>query len=62
MILSCHFCQSSAGVLAAMVAYDSRALAHGQVVDDSDRDSGLVWRKAYTRALLRWHPDKITLR
>lgn len=52
----------TAGIIAALAQLDTlmdRQLSSGKRPDNI---SSMSWRKAYRKALLRWHPDKMSAR
>ncbi|KAA6423932.1 MAG: hypothetical protein FRX49_05891 [Trebouxia sp. A1-2] len=52
----------SAGMIAALAEHDTMMDQQLSPAKRTDNISGLSWRKAYRKALLRWHPDKISAR
>ncbi|KAL0017927.1 hypothetical protein WJX77_004619 [Trebouxia sp. C0004] len=52
----------SAGIIAALAQHDTTMDQQLSSAKRADNISGLSWRKAYRKALLRWHPDKLSAR
>lgn len=52
----------STGIIAALAEHDTMTDQQLSSAKHADNISSLSWRKAYRKALLRWHPDKISAR